>query len=46
MRTLSVGWHSGYQGTVAQPNRKCKPKGMLGLLLGPGGAGPAGAAVI
>lgn len=29
MRTLSVGWHSGYEETVADPGRKCKPKRAL-----------------
>lgn len=30
MRTLSVGWHSGYERTVAHTGRKCKPKRALG----------------
>ena len=30
MRTLSVGWHSGYEWTVAQTGRKCKHKRALG----------------
>ena len=34
MRTLSVGWHSGYERTVAYPGRKCKPKRALGVRAG------------
>src|SRR5512140_564657 len=31
MRTLSLGWRSGYSATLAQPSGKCKAKNTLAL---------------
>jgi hypothetical protein len=46
MRTLSVGWHSGYEETVAQTGRKCKHKRALGAPLRAPGSGFRGNTVL